>query len=71
MLSKATTVYFPAHKALVHSNWDTNIAVTSPTQVVMSVLSPSLSSNNLTNESIPHLANLIKSARNLEKLELQ
>ena len=39
--------------------------------IIMSVLSHSLSESGLTDESIPHLIELIESARNLEKLNLQ
>jgi hypothetical protein len=66
MLSKDTTVYFPANKALVDSNRDTNIAL-----FIMSVLSHSLWNNSLTDKSIPHLTELIESAKNLEILDLQ
>jgi hypothetical protein len=66
MLSNDTTVCFPANKALVHSNRDTNIAL-----FITSVLSHSFASNNLTDESIPLLTELIESARNLETLDLE
>ena len=39
--------------------------------MTFSVLSHSLHNNSLTDESIPHLTELIESARNLETLDLQ
>ena len=38
--------------------------------IIMFVLFHSLGSNSLTDESIPHLTELIESARNLERLDL-